>query len=311
MAESEYKQALVTHIDILGFREMVKESEREPSRISDLRYVLKVLKKQIGTGMRYSSRIPDGYHPPTPLFRAFNFSDLTVRATIIEPEDDFLDIFMDELFTLVNEQCRLACRDDGNSPILLRGGVTLGPIDVHPGLPEEDFLFGPAVVRAYDLESTAAIFPRIVIDPKVVKKAASMDSTDVRSQILKSTGMFYKQLVSMSEDGVYFVDYLNACEDYSYSNFFVFGGGGMSFATHKHMIETRLKILKEEGAPERTIQKYLWLANYHNSKVPSLPDPELVPPVFEGEPDDAEIEQRNKLNREALLISEELLNLLK
>jgi|SRR5579864_5763222 len=54
MPESKYREALVTYIDILGFREMVKDSERTPSRIPELRYVLKVLKKQIGTGVRYS-----------------------------------------------------------------------------------------------------------------------------------------------------------------------------------------------------------------------------------------------------------------
>jgi hypothetical protein len=299
MAESEYRQALVTYIDILGFKKMVEDSERDSARIPELRFVLKTLRNQIGTGRRFKREIPES-SPSTPIFRAFSFSDLTVRATVIDPADEFLNIFMGELCTLVNEQCRLVCRDDGNSPILLRGGISLGLLQVHPEIQEDELIFGPALVRAYELESTAAIFPRIVIDPAAIRKASSA-----------TTGHFYKQLISQSEDGVYFVDYLNACEEYSYTNALVFGGGGMSFTTHKHMIETQLAKLKASGAREGTIQKYLWLANYHNLKASQLPDPEFEPPVFEGDASDAEMEEAHRLRREELYISEELLNLLK
>jgi hypothetical protein len=228
------------------------------------------------------------------LFRAFNFSDCTVRATIIETPDDFLPIFLHELYILVNEQCRFVCTDNGDFPVLLRGGVTMGLLDVHPGTPERDVIFGPALVRAHELESSAAIFPRIVIDHTVVKEAREQDAIRVGKG---TSSLFDKRLVSLSEDGVYFVDYLNACEDHSYGNILVFGGGGMSFDTHKRMIEGQLKELKEKRKSERIIQKYLWLAHYHNSRVDTIPDERFCAP--------------DKRTRESLCVSEESLGLLK
>lgn len=290
MADSEYRQAVVTYIDILGFREMVEESQRTASRIPELRGVLTALRSRIGTGRFFRRESPkngmqvihvEGYgndhgtvniQGRTPLFRAFSFSDLTVRVTVIDPADEFWHILVVELLTLVYEQCRLACRDNGNSPILLRGGITLGAVQVHPEVQEDELIFGPALVRAYELENTAAIFPRIVVDPEVIKRARSLPP------------FLYKQLISLSEDGIYFVDYLNVCE---------------SFTTHKHMVETRLAKLKAGGAREGVVQKYLWLVNYHNSKVNQLPDS-----ILKGRPD-------AERNRDELYISEELLSLLK
>ncbi len=46
------------------------------------------------------------------------------------------------------------------SGLPLRGGVTVGPL-----FHTETFAFGPAMNRAYDLESEIAKFPRVIIDP--------------------------------------------------------------------------------------------------------------------------------------------------
>jgi hypothetical protein len=49
MAQSEYRQALVTFIDILGFSEMVKGSEQEPANVPKIRDVIETLRKQLGS----------------------------------------------------------------------------------------------------------------------------------------------------------------------------------------------------------------------------------------------------------------------
>ena len=46
---------------------------------------------------------------------------------------------------------------------LLRGGVTVGDV-----LHEEEGVFGPAMNRAYYLESRCAVFPRIMLDPLAI-----------------------------------------------------------------------------------------------------------------------------------------------
>ena len=46
--------------------------------------------------------------------------------------------------------------------VWVRGGVTVGNI-----LHDDDVVFGPALNRAYELESKVAKFPRIVLDVEI------------------------------------------------------------------------------------------------------------------------------------------------
>jgi hypothetical protein len=52
-----------------------------------------------------------------------------------------------------------------NNSICIRGGVTLGEVHF-----DQNTLFGPGVVRAYELESNYANFPRIVVDPVLINQ---------------------------------------------------------------------------------------------------------------------------------------------
>jgi hypothetical protein len=278
----------------MGFRQMVKTSEKDPSHIDQIRNVLNTLRNQFARDRHFKREtIPS--ESPVPLFRPFSFSDLTVRATVIDPEEELPNILTWELITLVNKQCELALRDNGCSPILLRGGISLGPAEVHPDNLSDELIFGPALVRSYELESTIAIFPRIVIDPEVIRRAFSIKGS-----------VFPTRLIALGEDGVYFVDYLKSCEEFWQENIFTFGG--LSLATHKAMIEGQLTKLKKDGANESVIRKYLWLVNYHNSTVSRLPSPE--PSIrFTDADDHSDI--MPVMDPEKLRISEELLELLK
>jgi hypothetical protein len=58
-----------------------------------------------------------------------------------------------------------------NFPILLRGGICVGDISMDPDPRSDEIVFGPAMVRAYELERDAAVYPRIVIDRELIKEA--------------------------------------------------------------------------------------------------------------------------------------------
>ena len=51
-----------------------------------------------------------------------------------------------------------------NKGFLTRGGVSIGKL-IHT----QDFIFGPALNEAYEIESKKANFPRIIVDEKVMK----------------------------------------------------------------------------------------------------------------------------------------------
>jgi hypothetical protein len=170
--------------------------------------------------------------------------------------------------------------------------MTFGPIEINSESDNDELIFGPALVRSYELESTVARFPRIVIDSEVIRRASSIQGA-----------VFYKQLVRRGEDGVYFVDYLCACGDFSERGPLV--SGSLSFINHKRMIETQLSKLKSRNAPEEVIRKLLWLANYHNLSVRRLSPPEESPIIFDT--DEEESYFATAEDPERLYISEELL----
>lgn len=295
MSEFDYRETLVTFLDILGFKEMVKASENDSSQVILLRRNLNALRERFAKGKNFK-RETRSSESPVPIFRAFSFSDLTVRATVIDPIEELTYVLSNELHTLVNMQCELALRDDGHLPILIRGAISLGSMEVHPEDSSDELIFGPALVRSYELESTTAIFPRIVIDPAVIRRASALKNP-----------VFPEHLITLGADGVYFVDYLKACEEFCWKPHMVFAG--LSLFTHKAMIETQLATLKEKGAKESIIQKYLWLVDYHNSTVARLfPQDDSIKFTHA---DDPTSEIMPTPNGENLHISEEMLNLLK
>jgi|SRR5579872_7038430 len=252
MPSSRYRRAYITYIDVLGFRSLIRESEKSPSRIKDIRGILRTLREQ---SKQLTLKSPDKRRRTRHVFRAVGFSDLTVRIVDLASRDrqiDYVVYFLAEAECLAYMQCRLACRGKGRRPLLIRGGMTFGALDSKTTARSNDFLFGPALVRAYELESRTAIFPRIVVDRKILNLLTPFN----RSAVLGSN------LVRQSDDGVYFVNYLFKCRESK-------GGhrGDPSLLEHKVMIETELNRLSIAGADETVLQKYLWLANYHNIAV--------------------------------------------
>ena len=71
----------------------------------------------------------------------------------------------------------------------LRGGITKGELFFN-----DIYTYGPAIIRAYDLESKNAIYPRIVIDPLLIEDYKSLNIE--RMCILKDF------------DDLFYIDYL-------------------------------------------------------------------------------------------------------
>jgi hypothetical protein len=114
-----------------------------------------------------------------------------------------------------------------------RGAVTSGKI-IH----NNNFVFGPGFIKAYNLESTKAIYPRIIIDDTVI---------DNFLENVKCT-----PLIKKDDDGLYYIDTFS----------------GMDFLhTKKSSTENRLKrihglILEGLKIDDESIkQKFIWLQN--------------------------------------------------
>lgn len=247
-----YRKAIVTFIDILGFKEIVKTRSA-----TDIHEILSELADWSGGDTDYIAE-EDEASIPVGLTGAIAFSDNVVRVCPIDTDEDDEGghgALFHELLSLVHVQAKLAERG-----IFLRGGMTVDDIHMSARM-----VFGPGLVRAYELESSLAIYPRIVIDPGAIQalfeNPAMRGHDDVEDDL-----EYIDNLVRQGEDGFYFVDYLKACRS-ELNN----PGEGFPLKLREHaafITEAAAKF----GQLTSAKQKYLWLARYHNAVVSETPD---------------------------------------
>lgn len=154
----KYSTAFVTFIDILGFKELVVKQKAEKLN--------SILDKMCFFFTSQSQQRREPYCLEKHLPMILQFSDSIVRiqpVTTSDQETSVLDFFVGELEALLLAQGNLICNG-----VLIRGGLTYGEVCVH-----KDRIFGPAFMRAYQIESSLARYPRIVIDDALCQNGSS------------------------------------------------------------------------------------------------------------------------------------------
>jgi hypothetical protein len=187
-----------------------------------------------------------------------NFSDLSIisiplrRTSHLPPRGRLYS----QLIHLVHAQATLLA-DEG---LLIRGGVTVGKLVKSWGQ-----LFGPAIIRAYELESKIAKYPRIVVGKEVFDELAANAGLWVRDP--KTDQKAVRGLLRKDDDGELFIDYLriiwdeleNPGADYE-----------MLLARHSALIAKQL--IRYSEVPAIRL-KYEWMDRYHASTVSRLNSP--------------------------------------
>ncbi len=222
--EPRLAHSALLFVDLLGVREV---SLREP--LTGLR------------GLEHATRrsFRDFLMPDSPWPSAF-FSDTLVVASPFEMAEDEEFAVGGLTMQAAYLQLNLIAHD-----WFLRGGLALGDVHIHEGL-----VYGPALIDAYEVESTQALQPRIVLSPQAVEsqRAALGAYGD-------PTSSPENQLLLQDDDGLVFVDYLSVLfddpdEDYP-----------TALAMHRDRVTARL----ERHRGRRAIwEKYRWVAEYHN-----------------------------------------------
>ncbi len=168
-SDIEYHQGIVAFIDILGFKEIVRKSERSPKNLKTIYQSLEFLKGR---------EIPENWNlqlveleedTQKKGLAEFDISERTQSSAF--SDSIVVSVFVNEkninasLSTLIANLAFVGSKlmMDG---ILIRGGITLGKI-IHT---ETGIVFGQGLIDAYHLESRAAKFPRIILSDKLISK---------------------------------------------------------------------------------------------------------------------------------------------
>ncbi|MCP1450345.1 hypothetical protein [Priestia megaterium] len=145
---------------------------------------------------------------------------------------------------------QLALALDG---FFIRGGISIGPHFM-----DEETVFGPELIKAYELESQVAVYPRIILseESKQDVKRFTRYYMDVKGS------PFYTELLE-DMDGEWFLNYLDILFDIFEDEVAQkdFTSVYRSLEVHKTNIESALE---KYSSNYKLLKKYAWLANYHN-----------------------------------------------
>jgi hypothetical protein len=246
-----YRPAVVTFLDILGFRERVASSKDA----TEIRRILSRLRSfaDVG-GSDEAFEAEKGFE----VTRSIAFSDSIVRIRFFDTAYPSGALFH-EVLSLLHVQAEMMGED-----VLVRGGVTVGKVYL-----EGDMAFGPGFNRAYDLESQFANVPRIVIGPEAFTALRHEPKLVADDHTPAEDIAYIRKLLKRGDDGLWFIDYLQAMRS-ELDNPEIHPD---LVAQHRALI-----IAGAKAAPDhsRVLQKYLWLANYLNDAVDRCGLPETL-----------------------------------
>ena len=231
MAEDySYERRIVCFIDILGFSNLVKDTENNGFRgHSNLLNVCEALNKLDDLRLTLSEKLK------TKDVRTTQFSDSIV---ISFPWNEEYNSIVAAIFLIKNYQVFLIMQHG----VLLRGGITIGDI-IH----NEKMIVGPAMIDAYTLESKCAINPRIIVDSQVVPLFEKAFDRCRKNKHIDT------HLVNKDEDNRYYIDYFNFSErDRTGSSFY--------YNDYLHQLKS-LVAENKDNEDARIREKYLWMNN--------------------------------------------------
>lgn len=182
-----YSQRVVAFMDILGFKDLVT-NVNENNKLFKLMNYLKWLNKSNYEGFLKECDIGK---------EVTVFSDsIVISYDINDVKGSVFYILLD----IIHIQLDLA-----SLGILVRGGVSIGSL-YH----KEEVIFGPAMIKAYDLESKYANYPRIIVDEELLKYAYQNPSPQHTGEIELD---YMMSVLDKDEDDYFYTDFLSQSEE--------------------------------------------------------------------------------------------------
>ena len=187
----KYEQRIVVFIDILGFKALLDETvdkngNDNESKIDAVISAYNAIREIWDLDKKSKSfEVTEQDSKKVSILS----DSIVVSFEVTKPSQVFYTLLEIKWLTM-----RLLSRK-----ILCRGAVALGKF-IHT----ENYLFGPALVEAYTLESKAAIYPRIILDRSVIEAGAE-NSAEHHTPAQEKE--FIQSLLEQDSDGMFYIDY--------------------------------------------------------------------------------------------------------
>lgn len=240
-----YEDCIVSFTDVLGFRRLLKS--REATEVMDVLNQMQLFRQSVDDDKPV--KVKDARLTSRPFAFAMSDAIVRVRPYNTQYRDGAL---VWELFDLVHAQIEMV-----NRGVLVRGGMTVG--QAYIGLKGQGPVFGPALARAYEIETDEAVYPRIVVDDALLEAHRADKRLWMSGNSYADEKKAVAGLLATGDDGIRYIDYLAQIGEFdSPAHYLEFLG------RHAELIR---KGREETKTDRRTARKFEWLARYHNAQV--------------------------------------------
>jgi hypothetical protein len=203
----DYEEKITCFIDILGFKNTIKETSKEEvrNRLYEVIHHLKpgaILNELYGSIPCYSLDRDNTVKPANQVFTGELREQFQNRYPLVITQ--FSDSFVISCPAENSASCkflleavyRIHLMFFYSLGLMMRGGICMGSL-VHE---EGGALFGPSMNEAYDLESTLAIYPRVVFsnDAAIYLRELLKDSDEIIPLKKSFDGHDFIDIVSIS-----------------------------------------------------------------------------------------------------------------
>lgn len=165
----KYEKRIIAFIDILGFRELIKDSEKNPATLEKIYEVITYFKnweKPESWNLKTIEIEEDAQKKGLANFDLSNKSTCTCFSDSIIVSIKISDGDINAILSTLIANISYIGSYIIQKGILFRGAITIGNI-IHQ---DNGIILGQGFIDAYNLESKLATFPRIVVSDKLIKE---------------------------------------------------------------------------------------------------------------------------------------------
>lgn len=237
----EVKPHVILLLDILGYKDLIKnssDSKSENDYLEEVHGLMSMISSFIECRNQQIDA-SDEYDLKLSRFKSLIFSDNIIFFAPYASETDMINLSGNLIYG-ISEFLFLYPKSD----LFFRGAITEGLLYYDDIM---HFVFGSGLIRAYELESNEAIFPRVIIDDRLKPSPVLLG---------------YEQDVNEK----WYIDYLTLAYEILRND--KFGASLIPIEktiAHIEQFKNSIQIaLKKYQDNQKVLEKYMWLAKYYN-----------------------------------------------
>lgn len=249
-----YEDRYVAFIDILGFKNLLKED-----KVNNIKSVLEVFYKEQQENYNKNKSNKSSIGVEISLFSDSLIISYPVKDNITNADNLFY-LIMDIIFI----QFDLAFRG-----VFVRGGIAKGKL-YH----NKDICFGEALLLAEDMEKSA-VYPRVVLAEETmtvaIKNNVENDKKYSQYNDFESEAVYYYRILKKDIDGMWYVNFILQADE--------FDDGG-EFIDMLEKIKVKCETVLSNNSDEHIRMKYNWLKS---KLIETVNDKNLSIPILDNE----------------------------